>query len=283
MKNQIYKSAIIIFLLAFALSYGYAKEPTYTLTIQNLNNVSSNTMEFDIYLQHTNSNESNFYYVLGQYFFDFNPAIANGGNLNYSVVNSDLPQGLVPRNPTVTGNQLRLAMNSIGSKDNLPVVADKAPGTLIAKIRLETSVKSFSDAPIDLKIRTGPENPFTKVFTSTDNKIIDITNKEEIALDNNTIVNPESNQIPKEYSLKQNYPNPFNPSTSIKFDIPDLTNVKLSVFDITGRELAVLVNEQLQPGSYDYKWNASQLASGIYFYKLQTNGFSQVKKMMLVK
>lgn len=91
------------------------------------------------------------------------------------------------------------------------------------------------------------------------------------------------NVIPDEFMLEQNYPNPFNPSTNIKYHLPKSGIVKISVFDINGREAAVLVNEYKSAGSYDVSFNASGLSSGAYFYKLESGGFSEYKKMVLVK
>ncbi len=85
------------------------------------------------------------------------------------------------------------------------------------------------------------------------------------------------------FTLNQNYPNPFNPSTVISFDLQTASNVKLSVFDMSGRELAVLVNSSLKAGEHSYNWNASALASGTYFYKLTVNGEQVVKQMQFVK
>jgi hypothetical protein len=92
-----------------------------------------------------------------------------------------------------------------------------------------------------------------------------------------------SNIIPHAFSLHQNYPNPFNPVTNIKFDIPKSSYVKLRVYDLMGRELAALVNENLKPGSYQYQWDGSALASGVYFYKLETESFTETKKMLMLK
>ena len=92
--------------------------------------------------------------------------------------------------------------------------------------------------------------------------------------------------VPKQFSLSQNYPNPFNPSTKIRFSVPSgnsSTFVKLTVYDILGREVAQLVNSNLNPGNYEINWDASNYSSGVYFYKLQTSGFSEIKKMSLVK
>jgi hypothetical protein len=91
------------------------------------------------------------------------------------------------------------------------------------------------------------------------------------------------NGTPTDYALNQNYPNPFNPSTAIKFSLPEISDVKLTVYDITGREIAVLVNEQMTAGFYSITWNAVNLTSGIYIYKLETNNFVDVKKMILLK
>ncbi len=98
--------------------------------------------------------------------------------------------------------------------------------------------------------------------------------------------------IPKNFELFQNYPNPFNPSTTIKYSIPNivgkehassLQNVQLTVYDILGREVATLVNEQQTPGNYEVKFNAKNLGSGIYFYKLTAGNFSDIKKMIILK
>ena len=93
----------------------------------------------------------------------------------------------------------------------------------------------------------------------------------------------QSVTIPNFYALQQNYPNPFNPATKITYALPKAGNVQLKVYDIIGREVATLVNEVKQPGIYTVDFNASNLASGIYFYKMQSGDFNAVKKMVLVK
>jgi hypothetical protein len=93
----------------------------------------------------------------------------------------------------------------------------------------------------------------------------------------------EETSMPQEFSLSQNYPNPFNPVTTIKFQVPNTANVKISVFDILGRQVAVLVNETKQPGIYSAEFNASNYASGVYIYKMSSGNFSDVKKLMLLK
>ena len=100
-----------------------------------------------------------------------------------------------------------------------------------------------------------------------------------------------STEIPSAYSLSQNYPNPFNPTTNIKFSIPAVSSprvpggdlVQLKVYDVTGREVQTLVNERLQPGTYEASFDGAALNTGVYFYKLVTGNFSETKKMLLIK
>ena len=92
-----------------------------------------------------------------------------------------------------------------------------------------------------------------------------------------------STVVPEKFDLEQNYPNPFNPSTTIKFALKTAGIVKLAVYDITGREIAQLVNSNLTPGTYQYSFEAKGLSSGTYFYRLEADGFTQTKKMLLIK
>jgi hypothetical protein len=92
-----------------------------------------------------------------------------------------------------------------------------------------------------------------------------------------------SNEIPKEFKLCQNYPNPFNPKSKIKFQILKLSEAKLLIYDILGREAETLVNEQLNAGTYEVEWDASNYPGGVYYYILKAGDFTQTKKMILVK
>ncbi len=117
-----------------------------------------------------------------------------------------------------------------------------------------------------------------------------------IRMDSNLYVPPIgirklNKNFPSVFKLYQNYPNPFNPTTKIKFEIPSLPlmkgaggmNVRLIIYDLLGREVATLVNEQLKPGTYEVEWNGSNYASGVYFYKLIAGDFTETKKMVLMK
>jgi hypothetical protein len=87
----------------------------------------------------------------------------------------------------------------------------------------------------------------------------------------------------KTFTIYQNYPNPFNPSTTIGFNLPKTSEVTLKVFNILGEEVATLVSDRLSTGLYSYEWDASKLASGVYLYRLETEGFVQTRKMILMR
>jgi hypothetical protein len=105
---------------------------------------------------------------------------------------------------------------------------------------------------------------------------------------NQTLVGISDEQlIPKNFELYPNYPNPFNPSTKIKYSVPVGANghtpLQLKVYDILGREIATLVNEKKAPGNYEVNFNAKNLPSGVYLYRIQAGSFKEVRKMILLK
>lgn len=96
-------------------------------------------------------------------------------------------------------------------------------------------------------------------------------------------VEGDENVQPQNFVLEQNYPNPFNPSTVIKYQVPEISFVTIKVYDVLGEEVAVLVNEELNPGYYSVKFNAADLSSGLYFYTMKTDKFTSTNKMLLIK
>ena len=92
-----------------------------------------------------------------------------------------------------------------------------------------------------------------------------------------------SSEIPSSFALRQNYPNPFNPNTKIRFQVAKSSSVKITVCDALGREISALVNEQLNPGTYEINFDGSALSSGIYFYVLKAESFSETRKMLIIK
>lgn len=89
--------------------------------------------------------------------------------------------------------------------------------------------------------------------------------------------------VPEKIVLYQNYPNPFNPMTVIRFSLPRRENVTLEVFDVLGRDVAMLVNEQMDAGEHSVVFDASGLTGGVYFYRLQAGKFVSLKKMVLIR
>ena len=119
-------------------------------------------------------------------------------------------------------------------------------------------------------------------------KLINLNLKrgEDVVIDDATIqkLMITGELIPDKYSLEQNYPNPFNPSTVIEFSIPEnVSNVKLTIYNLLGEKVAELVNASLTAGKYSYQWNASNAATGMYIYELRTDKFVSIKKMLLLK
>lgn len=106
------------------------------------------------------------------------------------------------------------------------------------------------------------------------NKIVTVTSTTGVGNDT---------KIPTQFRVEQNYPNPFNPVTNFKFSIGQTSNVNLKIFNSLGEQVAVLLDEQRQPGEYSVSWNGSSLSSGIYFYQFTAGDFKHVKKMILMK
>ncbi len=96
-------------------------------------------------------------------------------------------------------------------------------------------------------------------------------------------IEPINSEIPEDFSLSQNYPNPFNPMTKLKFQMSNESFANLIIYDVLGREVATLVNEQLKPGTYEVEFDGSNYPSGIYFYKLSVGEFTETRKAVLVK
>ena len=117
-------------------------------------------------------------------------------------------------------------------------------------------------------------------------EILEIAAKVEITsglLDGSAVPVPDDTELPEFVDLQQNYPNPFNPATTIVYSIPEFTGVTLTVYDILGRSVAVLVNEPKQQGTYSVQWDAGSVASGVYIYRIEAGGQVLSRKMTLVK
>jgi len=156
----------------------------------------------------------------------------------------------------------------------------------------------FHKMPITIKISftTGPDTT-VRVMNDANNQtfafnfnrqptVVVFDPNDDILLKTATLtqgIKNISDVIPDKYNMYQNYPNPFNPTTNIKFDVAKKSLVKINVYDVTGRVISELVNQELTPGKYEVNWNGAGQASGVYFYKIETGEFVKTMRMILVK
>jgi len=161
---------------------------------------------------------------------------------------------------------------------------------------INSSIQSIEMSGIEHPVRVKVENMSITLQDESGNNInAQLNPGEEITINNNSInkllIISSEIGAPIEYALEQNYPNPFNPSTTIKFAVPKESIVNLSIYNVLGELVSTLVNEQKKPGYYEYKFDASNLASGVYLYRLQVvepesgsgQDFVETKKMVLMK
>ncbi|MCW8850436.1 MAG: family 16 glycosylhydrolase [Melioribacteraceae bacterium] len=125
------------------------------------------------------------------------------------------------------------------------------------------------------------DNCLIMIIDSKSSAVNSVT-KSNFVIDYTTSI-AQGNQIPSEFELYQNYPNPFNPTTIVSFNIPVQKNVKLTLFDVLGKQIFTIVNDDLSPGFYNYEFDGSTLSNGVYFYKLEAGNYSKVLKMVLAK
>ncbi len=124
---------------------------------------------------------------------------------------------------------------------------------------------------------------YDTVLSSDDRSAVEEYLKNKYNITITGIEDSKSESIPAQFTLYQNYPNPFNPSTTIRYSIPKASFITLKIYDILGRELATLVNEQKPAGNYQVEFNASSYASGVYLYRIEAGGFIATKKLLLLK
>ena len=186
-----------------------------------------------------------------------------------TVSNTTLWWNGVSAPPTPSGSNLTISIplgdstasgGGIGSTDNFPDLGRVLAKCDIAEIIVYDTVLSDPD-----------QSTIEKYLSNKYN--ITVTGVED----------SQNKNIPESYTLYQNYPNPFNPSTTIKYSIPQASFVTLNIYDILGREVTSLVNEEKTAGSYQVQFDARLLASGVYFYKIQAGSYIQTKKMILLR
>lgn len=179
------------------------------------------------------------------------------------------------------------------------ILGDNVAGAIIFAININGEVSAYTTSSSDgsYSLETLPAGEYTLIVdnpeyeNTSDDEFVNVDYGNNSVKNKDILVSPESttgvikntNSIPTNYSLSQNYPNPFNPSTTIRFTIPERTQVKLDVYNLIGQKVKELVNGELEAGQYELTFDGSNLSSGVYLYRIQAGNFSSVKKMLLMK
>jgi len=273
-----------------------AQTPTYKVIAMNDQVVNTKTLEFDIYILRTSEEPLELANFQTSLYFD--NAIKNNGTLTAQYIEgtSELSNShQYPNPPNVAGvigdyGQFRIAAKMNPGTGNGSLISNVYPGTRFGRFRITNSVDFTAVSPnFFWNFSSGGKNYFNVISAYINNEATDITNPElYINQLNNSVLDVEAEtKLPTEFSLSDNYPNPFNPSTKISFTIPNVgTGLALSVlkvYDVLGNEIATLVDEHLEAGKYEVTFDASNLASGIYLYRIQAGSFVETKKMILIK
>lgn len=207
------------------------------------------------------------------------PAFAYGGHGSNTTMQSWYTNVFIPKGVdiVINGHNHFYQHCLVNGLHNFVIGGGGAPlytpstGTYAVKSSQSYCYGMFDETPNSLKL----------TVLSNTNSIVDTISffKSPLGVSHNNDITSDS------FKLYQNYPNPFNPLTKIKFDVPqgNESNVNLTISDISGKIIATLVNEQLSSGTYEVTFDGSKVSSGIYFYKIHTNNFSEVKRLMLVK
>ncbi len=276
------KTIIILFVIVWICFTNIrvsSQIPDYTLIVTNITLISPNSLYFDIYMVHINPQVIDSLNLISiVYNFSFNPLISNGGDLTYTRINTHLPGFVLPPAYNVIDN--KLVCSGILPHTGFYTVSTINPGTLIARMRVQTSAPSFAQGQyIDLRWINPPSaNYETKVI---ERDYGDITNPDHHYVP--IIQSINSQNSPLSFNLQQNYPNPFNSSTVINYELLNSGFVKLKVFDVNGKETETLVNSKQNTGRHSVMWNANDRPSGIYYYRIEIENFFVTKQMLLLK
>jgi hypothetical protein len=157
-----------------------------------------------------------------------------------------------------------------------------AAGTgVIANLVFEVNDASVSQIEVEAVTTENPNHTLTFVYTDESHNIrVERPDFDNVSLSLSGVNGPT---LPQEFYLSQNYPNPFNPSTTFEFALPTPSHVELTVYNVLGQTVSTVVNDNLSAGIHTFSWDASNVSSGVYFYRLTTDQNQETKKMMLLK
>ncbi|HEY5123600.1 MAG TPA: T9SS type A sorting domain-containing protein [Ignavibacteria bacterium] len=204
------------------------------------------------------------------------------------IVKADTAGSVVNGNPNISTGNYSLSTTSVsgGAAIGLNIFTlissgfyTFTPGTYLLGTLRWTITPPFSNAQMNFR---NPPTQFSSVLYDGTNLLTyntNFTTTDPVPTNENGLIT----EIPKEYNIYQNYPNPFNPTTKIKFDVPKLSFVILKIYDITGHEVATLANQQMEAGVFQFGWDATNFASGIYFARLDAGSYKHIIKMLMIK
>lgn len=204
-----------------------------------------------------------------------------GKNVNidsvYSIWTSDFSLSYLTVTPVFFGGYAENFLELIEANDSIS-------GDVLSNLATLDEVYATLDSTTNITLRFknifGNEQPgFVRDYILITNGRYENVNESD-----NLLSSQENQSVPTRYKLQQNFPNPFNPTTKINFEIPKVSHVNIIVYDIIGKEVTKLINNELkQPGRYHIEFDGKNIASGVYFYRLETSEFIQTKRMVLIK
>jgi len=276
-STKIFFPAVTLLITLLVSNFSFS-QPDYNMNLADPVMISENVIELDIYIRSINNN---FYLTSYQCSFLFNSEIANGGELNFTYVEGTSQMINPPSfgvGISLLDGEPKLTFASIADLDTI-TEAQK----LVGRFRLQNTA-SFSNN--DPSITWNFDGIVSTILTDEtfQNITIPVNHTYNVMLG----LNSQNSILLDEYKLFQNYPNPFNPTTKIKYTIPSVRTsimkfVQLKVYDVLGNEVATLVDECQEAGRYEVTFDASQLTSGIYLYRLNAGDFTSTKKLILIK
>ncbi len=263
---------ILLISFFFVLSSLAYSQVNYVMSINNGRYINNNTFEFDIYI---NSNTEPFELTSYQCVLSFNKNLVKDGTLRFIYVDgssdlSNFPVSSIGINSTDNFKELTFA--SMPGSDNISGDSKK-----VGTFQLESSNSFEINKP---EISWNFDGMIGTILTGSQYENITQPSNHKGSF----ITGSEIQTEVKDFSLNQNYPNPFNPSTIIRFSLKDNGIVRLVVYNLLGEQVSELINKEMTEGIHEIEFNASNLASGVYIYKLDIeNKFSSVRKMILTK
>ena len=158
---------------------------------------------------------------------------------------------------------------------------------VVANLVFEVDDPAVNEVKLEVVELKNPTHSLAYVYHDFDEKGVPHIRMEKPEFEPVTLgfsgVSAEGPEVPKVYALNQNYPNPFNPTTEISFDLPVASHVELTIFNILGQEVETLINEDMEAGPQSKTWDAAPYSSGVYFYRILANDFTDTKKMVMLK